>query len=88
MRQNEFTDTNPQELDSKWDNVLRQLGGHGIKQAKSVIVAAIYQVITSPRIQLFENQSHLKCMLQLGKRLFTIERSIERQLDGSSIELK
>ena len=87
MKQNEFALINTQVLDTKWENALRQLGEDGIRQAKPIIISAIYQVVTTPKIALFENQQHLKCMLAFGKRLYVVERSIERQVDGASQEL-
>ena len=74
-------------MDQKWDGCLRQIGELGVRECKPVLVDAVFAVITTPQIALFEKQQCLKSMLNLLKRLFVIERSIERQEDGKSIEL-
>ena len=44
--------------------------------------------MTTPKILLFENQQYLKSMLNFVKRLFVLERSIERKDNGKSVELE
>ena len=75
-------------MEQRWDASLRQIGEIGIRECKSILISAIYAVVTTPKIQLFENQQFLKSMLNLSKRLYVLERSIERQDDGKSQELE
>jgi len=74
-------------MEQKWDSSLRQIGELGIRECKPILVNAIFTVVTTPKINLFENQQCLKSMLNLAKRLYVLERSIERQDDGRSAEL-
>lgn len=60
----------------------------GIRECKALLINAIFQVVTTPKIQLFENPQYLKSMLNLAKRLYVLERSIVRQDDGQSVELE
>ena len=87
MKQNKFESVNYMQLDGKWEASLRQLGEEGIRQAKPVFINAAYAVIITPQISLFEYQQHLKCILGFIKRLYVIERSIERLQNGLSTEL-
>ena len=75
-------------MEQKWDKALRQIGEMGLRECKPILVNAIHSVITTPKVELFDNQQYLKSMLGLVKRLFVLERSIERQDDGKSFELE
>ena len=60
MRENQFQDLyDSQTMDQKWDTSLRQMGELGLRECKAIIVQAILTVITTPKIQLFENQQSL-----------------------------
>ena len=89
MRANKFDELyDSATMEQQWDNVLRQIGELGLRECKPLLINAIYQVFTTPKIQLFENQQVVKSMLSLAKRLLILERSIERQDDGRSLELE
>jgi len=63
-------------MEQRWDHCLRQMGQMGLREAKTILIAAVHSVITTPKIRLFENQQRLKSMLNLMKRLLVLERSI------------
>ncbi len=42
-------------MEQKWDGNLRQMGEMGLRECKAVLIKAIYEVVTTPKIQLFEN---------------------------------
>ena len=75
-------------MEQKWDASLRQIGELGIRECKAILINAIFTIITTPKILLFENTQSLKSMLNLAKRLYVLERSIRREDDGKSVELE
>jgi len=77
-----------EQMQSQWDEIIRHLGEMGIKEAKPVFVAATHHLLTEQKPKFVENQDHLKGLLGFIKRLYVLERSIERIEDGSSEELK
>lgn len=89
MQANRFTDLyDGATMEQKWDACLRQMGELGVRECKALIISAIYRVMTTPKILLYENQQSLKSLLNLGKRLLVLERSILRDDDGKSCELQ
>ena len=42
-------------MEQKWDTSLRQIGEFGIRECKPILISAIFKVVTTPKIQLFEN---------------------------------
>jgi len=42
-------------MEQKWDTSLRQIGEFGIRECKPILINAIFKVVTTPKIQLFEN---------------------------------
>ena len=89
MQSNQFEELyDNQSLEQKWDASLRQIGEMSLREGKPILIDAIYAVVTTPKILLFDNQHSLKSMLGLSKRLFVLERSIERQENGKSAELE
>ena len=75
-------------MDAKWEEALRTMGELGIRESKPILMNALHAVITTPKISLFDNQQSLRSMLNLAKRLYVIERSIERLENGRSQELE
>ena len=43
-------------IEQKWDACLRQMGELGVRECKALIIAAIFKVITTQKILLYENQ--------------------------------
>ena len=51
MRANRFQDLyDSQTMEQRWDASLRQIGEIGIRECKSIIISAIYAVVTTPKI--------------------------------------
>ena len=56
MASNQFDKLyDPTVMEQKWDQNLRQIGELGLRECKSVLIWAIHAVVTTPKIQLFEN---------------------------------
>lgn len=64
------------------------MGELGVRECKALVVTAVLSVLTTPKVLLYENQQSLKSMLNLVKRLLVLERSIQRDDDGKSLELQ
>lgn len=64
------------------------MGELGVRECKALVVTAVLSVLTTPKVMLYENQQSLKSMLNLVKRLLVLERSIQRDDDGKSLELQ
>lgn len=77
MRVNKFDELyDTATMEMRWENSLRQMGELGLREAKTLLISAVYSVVTTQKIQLFENQQRLKSMLNLVKRLLVLERSV------------
>ena len=57
MQANRFADLyDPATMEQKWDACLRQMGELGVRECKAIVIAAIFKVITTPKIALYEHQ--------------------------------
>lgn len=74
MSRNQFGDN----LMAKWEESIEQLGEEGVREAKPIVVSCVHWILTATRVNFNRNISNLEEVLVLLKKLYCIERSVER----------
>jgi len=65
-------------LEALWNEHLLQLGEAGLPEARPILIKGAYTLIMTPNLAFTEHSNHFRSLLAFTKRLFVLQRSIER----------